>query len=451
MRIKREYIIVLSLLVIYLFISFYHFERKVSFGWDQERDANVIWQIIREGKFTLIGPRAISEDSFFLGPLWYYLLLPFYFLFNLNPLGMGVFGIILQSMTLLAFYLVGKNLFGEKTGFIAAFLYMPLGTIVVWNPILIPLCSLILFYLFINISKRKQELIPVGFLLTGLSLQIHFQSVFFIIPLIISLWLCFKRSSKFPDKNILIGIGLFLLTFLPIILFDIRHNFLNFYGFIKLFFYQSENPLNIIPHFSDGILKFISSVSSPFLINIPPLYKGLVILGLMLIGFIKSNLNKETKIILFSFLFVPPVLFSLYGGTISEYYFTITLVPIIFGLSSFLSNLPKTKIGYFILFTFIFLACFQKLENFKNSESLTNLYFQKQAVLYIVNQTIDPKFNVSFETPANADAGFRYLFKYFKKEPEDIPEGHLWTIAVPPQSTGVEPNAIFGSIGVVRR
>lgn len=449
MRIKKEYLIVLSLLAIYLFTSLYHLEQKVSFGWDQERDANVIWQIIKEGKLTLIGPRAVSEDSFFLGPFWYYLLLPFYLLFNLDPIGIGVFGVILQSATLLTFYLVGKQLFGEKVGLISAYLYLPMGAIVVWNPILIPLFSLILLYLFISVSKGKKEFIPITFFLTGLSLQIHFQSIFFVIPLIISL--IFNNKVSKSSREIFIGIGLFLLTFLPILLFDIRHNFLNFFGLVKLFFFQSKNSVNFLPHFLDGILKFINSISSPFLINTTPLYKGLFILTILLIGFTKSNLSKEIKIILLSFLLTPPILFSLYGGTISEYYFTITLIPIIFGLSSFLNNLPKTKIGYFILFTFIFLTFFQKSENFKVSEVSTNLYFQKQVVLYIINQNLDPKFNVSFDTPANADAGFRYLFKYFKKEPENIPQAHLWTIVIPPTNTGKNPNAVFGDIGVVRR
>lgn len=128
-----------KIIIIFLFFqlafNFYHIEQRSSFGWDQERDAQVIWQIIKEGKPTLIGPRTIGPNSFFLGPLWFYILLPFYLIFNMNPLATPVAGIIIGVITTLAFYLIGKRIFGEKVAVLASFLFIPIGGIVVWNPI----------------------------------------------------------------------------------------------------------------------------------------------------------------------------------------------------------------------------------------------------------------------------------------------------------------------------
>jgi hypothetical protein len=80
-----------------------------------------------------------------------------------------------------------------------------------------------------------------------------------------------------------------------------------------------------------------------------------------------------------------------------------------------------------------------------------SLFYKKAAVKMITEQTLDPIFNVSYSTPYNEDTGFRYLFKLAGREPEDRPEGHLWTIAIPANSEDTVPLATFGDIGVIRR
>lgn len=420
----------------------------MSFGWDQERDAQVVWQIIKEGKFTLIGPRAVGPNSFFLGPLWFYLLLPFYFIFSMNPLGIGVFGIIVQLVTTLVFFLVGKKLFGEKVGIISAFLYLPTGAMVVWNPMLIPLLSLILIYLFSQIISGKEKFIPITLFTLGLGLQVHFQAIFLFIPFIISLY--FFKKNPLPAKQALIGTTLFLITFLPLIIFDIRHNFLNTQGLFKLFFRSAETSTDFFQHFLEGIFKFLSSISNPFYnLSSQLLINGFI--SLLVAIFILKDVKKEIKYILFSFLLIPPFLFSFYSRDLSEYYFTLTAAPLLFSFSILLTKLYNLRWGKIIFYSVIFLVLLNKFSIFNSSFIGTNLFYQKQAVLYIVNQKTDPIFNVSFDTPFNGDAGFRYLFKYYGRQPQDIPEGHLWTIAIPPEAAGVEPDATFGDIGIIRR
>lgn len=452
MRINRTNLIILSLLLIQLTTAFYRLEEKLSFGWDQERDAQIEWQMIRERKLTLIGPRVVGPDSFFLGPLWFYILLPFYLIFNMDPLAIGVLGIIINATTLAGFYFIGRDLFGVRVGFLAALLYLPTGAIVVWNPVLIPLFTLILVYFFAKVVKGCRKVIPLAFLFWGLSLQLHFQAIFFSISLFLSLWFYRKIVSKLPTKNILAGLVLFILTFLPLIIFDIRHNFINSQGFLKLFFGSQSGQVNILKHFFDGILKYISSIGSPYHhFNLPTFVNGLIILTLASWGFLRSNVTKPIKYILFSLLVLAPILLSLYGGTLSEYYFTLTLVPIIFGFSLFLEKLLNLKFGKVVFLIFLFLVVVKKFIIFNSAILYTNLYFQKQAVSYIISQNQNSLFNVSYSVPANADAGFRYLFKYEGRGPQDIPQAHLWTIVIPPDKEGVNPLAVFGNIGVIKR
>jgi len=68
-----------------LFLRLYKLDTRLPFGWEQERDAFFVRDILR-GKLTLIGPRVVGPGGFFLPPYFFYLLSPFYFLFKLNPL-----------------------------------------------------------------------------------------------------------------------------------------------------------------------------------------------------------------------------------------------------------------------------------------------------------------------------------------------------------------------------
>ena len=73
------------IVLIGMYLRFYKIEYIQSFGWDQGRDAWLVRDIIN-GKIVLNGPRT-GIGHFHLGPLWYYLLVPFYLLTNLDPVG----------------------------------------------------------------------------------------------------------------------------------------------------------------------------------------------------------------------------------------------------------------------------------------------------------------------------------------------------------------------------
>ena len=85
---RQQLVIVFSLILIFgffVFLRFYNLDKRVIFDWDQERDAWVIKQILSEKKLTLIGPRVLGPEGFFLGPFFTYLLAPFYLLTSLHP------------------------------------------------------------------------------------------------------------------------------------------------------------------------------------------------------------------------------------------------------------------------------------------------------------------------------------------------------------------------------
>lgn len=455
MRFSRlELILLLLLIFITIFLRTYNLEKRLPFGWDQERDAEMAWQIIKMGKPTLIGPRVISDDAFYLGPIWYYLITPFYFLFDMDPLAMGAFMVILGVLTTLAVYFFTKYLLGVKQAIIISLIWASLGDVVAWNPLLIPLTTVVLLYFLSKIVDGEYKFIPYSLLLTGFALQLHFQAALFLPPFLLAIFFYIKKFNKYPIKSLSVGIILFLLTFLPLIIFDLRHDFLNIKGFIKLFFNPVENDIYFISKLVLLWNKFIQTC----MFFIPNIYEfnaklllGIIVFLISVTGLLISKLSNEKKILMIALIIFPPLVYSFYKGEISEYYFTLTSIPLLIGLSNGLLKIKMLKLNYLLIFTVLIWITSSRLTLVLSKEDYQSLYYKKQVVKYLVNQKIDPIFNISYSVPANADVGFKYLFKFFGREPQNIPAGHLWTIVIPPNSENVSPLVSFGGIGIIRR
>lgn len=448
---KKESYIFLIIIALSIFFRFYQLGERFHFDWDQERDAQVVWQILKEGKLTLIGPRVVGPEAFFLGPLWFYLLVPFYFIFNMDPIAAAFFASSVGVITITALYFLTKSLFGVKEALMATFLLATLAERSSWNPILIPLLTIALLHSFFRIIDGKKTLIPLAFLLIGLGLQIHFQAIFFLPLLLVAIYF-YSRTHKIPFKDIFFGKILFVLTFLPLILFDLRHNFVNFNAFLGFFTKSSLNSehFSLIANIDKTLVKFFSSQTiSEIHINQLPL--GILTVSLSLMGILLSNISKNKKITLLLTIFIPVVGFIFYKGSLSEYYFAIASIPILMGLCAFWGRFAKSKLILALtLVVFLYLGIY-RINSFISSSTALGLSDKKQAVLYIVNQKLDPIFNVSYSTKIGYDSGFRYLFKYYDREPQNIPQGHLWSIVIPPHSENVPPIAEYGGIGIIRR
>src|SRR3990167_4634228 len=86
-EIKSHTFIYLLLAVILsgaFFVRVYRVDQLMWFFFDQGRDALVIWRLWHEGKLFLIGP-VTGLAGIFLGPLYYYLIAPFYLMGGGNP------------------------------------------------------------------------------------------------------------------------------------------------------------------------------------------------------------------------------------------------------------------------------------------------------------------------------------------------------------------------------
>ncbi|EKD67760.1 MAG: hypothetical protein ACD_48C00233G0002, partial [uncultured bacterium] len=77
---------ILVILVLAAYLRLYRIADYMTFLGDEGRDVLIVKRMIVDHKFTLLGPTA-SVGGFFMGPIYYYFMLPFLWAWNLNPVG----------------------------------------------------------------------------------------------------------------------------------------------------------------------------------------------------------------------------------------------------------------------------------------------------------------------------------------------------------------------------
>lgn len=399
---NKKYLILLIIFFVFLLLRCWLLSKTIMFGWDQERDAQIAEKIISHSDIPLIGPRVVGEKGFFLGPYFFYLITPFYFLTNLHPYAIVYFVIFFSTI----FYVISFYIFQKLYGFKVAMLFLAIWAVlpatinqdrIAWNPMLIPLAfSTLIFYL------DKFQLRPRYFLILGLILgaifHIHFQGLFYAILALVYLMKKYPRSLRYY-LWIILG---FSLTFTPLIIFDFRHQWLNLNLFTNFFFsstHTSGSPISFLPVWSNFVDQLTGINNLVFSI--------IIWLILVIYGFINRR-----RAYFFTFtivLFITPIAFAVYGQRPSEYYFNFLLPIIILYLSIFIS---KKKIPPYILLLIFSIFSLYSLKSIKINP--TSLFYKNEIVKKAKDTLKETPVYISYDTPLGENNGFDYLINYYK-------------------------------------
>ncbi len=276
-RFKRfhRYLPFILLVVILLFAAYlrlYKIGNYLTFLGDEGRDVLVVKRMIVDHKFTLLGPTA-SVGGFFLGPIYYYFMLPFLWAWNLDPVGpavmVGLFGIA----TVYLVYRVGRDLFGEIAGLVASSLYAFSPLVIAysrssWNPNVVPFFAVLLIYFLWRMTQRVHRNNPliVGIIL-GIGIQLHY--LFLFLFAVVALWYVLNRKT-FKLGN---AIGWTFVGFLvgasPFIAFEVRHDFANTRTILR--FLATGNETGFSPsNFTNTIQDVSFRIFSRVVFRMPP-------------------------------------------------------------------------------------------------------------------------------------------------------------------------------------
>ncbi|MDP3947735.1 MAG: glycosyltransferase family 39 protein, partial [bacterium] len=221
------------ILLLAAILRLYKIEGYMTFLGDEGRDALVVYNILH-GNPTLLGPTA-SVGGFFMGPVYYYFMAPFLWLFNYNPVGPAVMVALFGITTVFLVYKIGSEFFGKKAAIIASLLYSISHLDIAysrssWNPNLMPFFSLLTMYVLHKaVIKNKFYLFILTGFLYGITIQLHYISLFLGTAIILFVFLRTIIARGNIISGLLKSYFFMLLGFIigwsPFLAFEFRHGF----------------------------------------------------------------------------------------------------------------------------------------------------------------------------------------------------------------------------------
>ncbi|MBI2442488.1 MAG: glycosyltransferase family 39 protein [Candidatus Levybacteria bacterium] len=441
------------------FLRLYRIGDYLTFLGDEGRDVLVVRNILL-GDLTLLGPRASAGD-FFLGPIYYYFMAPFLWLWNFDPIGPAIMIGIIGTVTVWLIYFVGKQFFGSTASLFAAALYSVSPVVIAysrssWNPNPMPFFSLVvLFLLYKAVAEEKRRLYILIGVLFGITMQLHYLATFLgvivLIYLFIAHWMRARKrvfpSMLHPLSRMSIG---FLIGFSPFLAFEVRHGFPNFRTILNFIFTNTfSSSYKTGMAFQDVLGNVFFRLFGRLITRFPPpeqvsvqtnqgialWYYATVILAIVSTGifawqFYKYYTKKdEKKILQYSLIalwfFLGIILFGFYKKPIHDYYFGFMFPAPFLLLGNALATIVKSKrlniIGVVLgLFAFSWLLFF----NLKGAPFLSSPNRQKDQVKMIAEFVMEKAggkpFNFALLTKGNSDHAYRYFFELAGRPPVTI-------------------------------
>ena len=226
-------ILVTILLSLSAFVRLYRIESTHTFHNDEGRDVLIALKMIESRRPILLGPQT-STGNMYLGPLYYYLMVPSLLISGLDPVGPAVMVAVFGVLTTLLIYILARSKIGDAGAFVAALVFALQPVIVnftrnSWNPNVVPFFALLTLYLGfslgVRVSSRKRWL-AFG-VLAGILIQLHYVAALIVILLWLTIFIENRAKLLVIGRGTLIAaIGFFISTF-PFWLFEMRHNWVN--------------------------------------------------------------------------------------------------------------------------------------------------------------------------------------------------------------------------------
>jgi len=357
---KKELLFVLLIFLVFLFTRFYQLEERSEFRWDQVDNAWAAKDILIDGKLPLVGMVAKQNTGFYIGPLYYYFVAPFYWLFNFDPIASAVIGRVASIITFIILYIVTKKIFGKATALLTILLYA-LSFFIInadayqWPINFIPIVSLLIFYfLYRVISGNEKDIVPLS-IFTGLSFHLNFTAVFF--PLIIALSSPFFPRTKKTVRYLLIGLLLFVLFLVPNIVYELQNkgtSTSHMFSYIDSYYHG----FHLRRLFQLTSLAFIEYKAFFSVFNAE--WIGFLVLPLFSISLWLSNITKKYLLLFLNILWlvVPWGVFSLYTGEITNYYFSLSILLVLINIAFILATLLQSKNLTFRIGAVLFVVLF---------------------------------------------------------------------------------------------
>jgi len=400
--------------------------RNYLFLFDQGAYYQAVRDIVVNRHLSLIGTEVGGIGGFFQGPGFYYLLTIPFILFKGDPYGgmllMFILGLLAIALSIVLFH---KSLGKTAALLIAFFIALSPGIIhqsrFIWPPFVIAPLTVVFLYFIWQSYRKKPMGIPLAFFIVGL--MTHFEiatSITLFISTAIT-FLLIRPKDIFKPKTIILSAILLTATQATLILFDLRHNFLNIKGILKFVTHGSSGAAYSFQNHLDVYRDSIFSVAHNW--NVAAVLSGIVILGLVLI-FKDKKTNPQLKKFILFLLINPIILFIVLlpmKSTLWAWWFL--ELPIMFcfllGISLvYLFRHPKLKfvavlivIGYFALFATQTYGWYKN--DLNDYGGVAKIKGKIDAIDYIYKDANSKDFNLLIFTPPVYTYPYDYLLWWY--------------------------------------
>mgnify|MGYP001123227527 CR=1 FL=1 len=429
---KKNWLIIL-VLILAAFLRLYKISGYMEFLGDQGRDVLIVYRFLKKGDLMFIGPQT-SIGNMYLGPWYYYLMAPALLLANFNPVGPAVMVALLGVATVWLIWFVTREWFNQKAALTASFLYA-ISPVVIkysnfsWNPNIMPFFALLSIWFVWEIwQKNKYKDFPLLAISLAIILNSHYLGLLFL-PLVSFFWLLGFKKNKNRKPFILYtlySVPIFFFLMSPLLLFDLRHDWMNFEA-IQTFFTVRQTTVNLKIYKSiPRLWPLFSQIITRLLAGKNELWGQRIAIG-MILGIFwlvwrkrGEKRKKELKaLFLICFWFLIGIIgLGVYKQHIYDHYFGF-LFPAPFILAGFLVGelFKKKLVGNFLGTIFLlFLVFLSFKENPFRYSPNNQLATSDEITDFIIQESGGQPFNLALLAKQNYDAPYHYLFT-LKKAP----------------------------------
>jgi 4-amino-4-deoxy-L-arabinose transferase-like glycosyltransferase len=395
---KKIKIFFLLILLIGTILRLYRLPETMQFLGDQGRDALIARSILIDHDPAFIGP-VTSVGNMYLGPFYYYFMVFPLMLSYPSPVGPSYAVALIGVVTLALIYILGKDMIGKRAALIAMALYAISPVVIAnvrfsWNPNIVPFFSLILIWALWKTQRGRPSYWTLVGLCSAILFQLHYIALI-LVGLAGLIWIYtliqqVKAKKIDPEfvRATLIAIGIFIVSLVPLFLFDLKHDWLNLRAFIH-FFQPSISSERHFRSLSDltGIGESVISMSARVLVEFfgiiaKTFAQKVIIVGTFLYFAIKvffHRENRERRLVhlLLSFLLVMSVLIlSLYSSSVFDHYLGFILPIVFLCVGIVLGTMSRSVFLLPLVILCIAISTFTSLRSYPGAVQMSGTIYQ---------------------------------------------------------------------------